>query len=103
MARGSVAPHRPVCPATPCSPSTLTPWTIGPPSPSPDRENGPFEELLGPKNDIDGRPLAEGSTDCGTTYDQTRSTAQPDDQTDILWHQPQHPDLWLYPFNPPRG
>lgn len=74
---------------------------IGPPSPAPDRETGPFEGLLGPRNNTNGRPVADGSTDCGTKHDQTRSAAQPDDQTDVLWHQPQHPDLWLYPFNPP--
>lgn len=71
--------------------------TIGLPWPAPEREAGPFEDVLGPRADVDGRPVADG-TDCATTYDQTRDTAPPDDQTAVLWHRPQHPDRWLYPF-----
>lgn len=69
---------------------------LGPPGPAPGREVGPFEDVLGPRADINARSVAAG--DCGTEYDQTRSTAQPDDPMAVLWHEPQYPDRWVYPF-----
>lgn len=71
---------------------------LGPPGTAPEREVGPFKDLLGPSSDINARPVSDDPTDCGTEYDQTRSAAQPDDPVAVLWHQPQYPDRWAYPF-----
>lgn len=71
---------------------------VGPPGPAPNRVDGPFTDVLGPRDTINGRRVSGGDSDCSTTYDQTRDAGPPADETAVLWHESQHPDRWLYPF-----
>lgn len=74
---------------------------IGPPGEAPEREVGPFEDVLGPRSSINGRDL--GGPICTSAFDQTRDTSTPGDQADVVWHDAEYPDRWLYPFHTAGG
>jgi hypothetical protein len=70
---------------------------IGAPTAAPDRAVGPFEDRLGPEVH-DARP-GDSTPGCTTVFDQSRSDSPAGDPTELVWHEPQHADRWLYPFN----
>lgn len=69
---------------------------IGPPDAAPDRALGPFGDRLG--REIHTVEPGGTSRGCVDAFDQTRSDSGPADATAVVWHEPEHPDRWLYPF-----
>ena len=75
---------------------------VGAPTAAPDRAVGPFEDRLGSEvHDVQSADAAGAAAACTDVFDQTRSDSPPADPDALVWHEPEHPDRWRYPFHAP--